>query len=85
MHEEAMLRDLRRKLVELAQANGATQLTRVTLWIGALSHSSEATVRERWTELVRGTPAEGAALQVVQSEDTSDRRAQSIVLMEVAI
>jgi hydrogenase nickel incorporation protein HypA/HybF len=83
MHEKAVLRDLLKKVDEVARANGFSRLTRVRLWVGALSHFSEATLREHWSDAVPGTVAEGAALDIEVSEDRTDPRAQGVVLLSV--
>ena len=85
MHEEALLKALRRELTELARAEGADRISRVALRIGALSHVTEAALRARWSETVRGTPAESARLEVALSEDLGDPRAASIVLVSVDV
>jgi hydrogenase nickel incorporation protein HypA/HybF len=85
MHEEAMLKDLRRKLVEVANQQGAERLARVRLWVGALSHVSEEQLRRQWSRVVDGTPAQSAALEVSTSTDLDDPRAQGLVLMSIDV
>jgi hydrogenase nickel incorporation protein HypA/HybF len=83
MHEEAVLHDLLRKVDEVARANGASRITRVQLWVGALSHFSESSLRARWNLAVPGTVAEGARLELEVSDDRSDPRAQGVVLVSL--
>ncbi|MGA7861697.1 MAG: hydrogenase maturation nickel metallochaperone HypA [Thermoplasmata archaeon] len=85
MHEEAMLQDLRRKLVEVAGREGAPRVARVRLWVGALSHVSEEQLRRQWPRVVEGTPAQSAALDVTASRDLEDPRAQGLVLMSIDV
>lgn len=85
MHEEALFRDLRRRLEAVAAEQRVTRIRAVSIWVGALSHVTEASVRARWDETVRGSPAEGARLSVEVSEDPSDPRAQGVVLRDVAV
>ncbi len=85
MHEEALVRDLHRKLRELSDAAGSASITRVRLRIGALSHLSEGSVRERWAEIVRGTGAAGAQLEIELSRDPDDPRADGLVLVDVGV
>ena len=85
MHEEALIRDLRAKIVEVARANGADRVSRVALWVGALSHLDEAHLREDWPRIVQGTPAEGAVLEVQSSSDPQDPRAQAVVLASLTV
>lgn len=83
MHEEALFRDLRRQLDEVARRERAARVRRVAIWIGALSHVRERTLRERWATLVQGSAAEGARLEVEVSPDPNDPRAADVVLREL--
>jgi Zn finger protein HypA/HybF involved in hydrogenase expression len=85
MHEEALLADLRRKIEELARANGGARIVRVHLWVGALSHFTEAHLRQDWPRVVQGTAAETAELEVETSEDPHDPRAQRVVLTSLGL
>jgi hydrogenase nickel incorporation protein HypA/HybF len=85
MHEEALLRDLRRKLVEIARREHVERISRVALWVGALAHVSEETLRTRWDGTVEGTPAEHAGLEIQFSSDLDDPRAQGIVITHVDV
>ncbi len=85
MHEEALLRDLRRKLVDIAQREHVERISRVALWVGALAHVPEETLRSRWAGTVEGTPAEGARLEIQLSSDLTDPRAQGIVITHVDV
>lgn len=85
MHEEAMLQDLRRKLIEVADKEGVLQVARVRLWVGALSHVSEEQLRRQWPRVVEGTAAQNAALEVTASRDLEDPRAQGLVLLSIAV
>ncbi|MCI4372039.1 MAG: hydrogenase maturation nickel metallochaperone HypA [Thermoplasmata archaeon] len=85
MHEEALLRDLRRKLQEVARVEGDLPIRRVRLWVGALAHVTPTALRLRWPEVVAGTPAEGGRLEIDVSEDTADPDAQGIRLVELTV
>ncbi len=85
MHEEALFKDLRRKFGEIAAAQGAKCIVRVTLWVGALSHLTEDHLKEDWARVVEGTAAEGAALEITVSNDLNDPKAQSVVLVSVGV
>lgn len=85
MHESVLLADLRREIDAVALREGVRSLTGVTLWLGALSHVDERTLRERWPELVRGSAAEGAHLTIEVSPDLDDPRARGVVLRSVAV
>jgi hydrogenase nickel incorporation protein HypA/HybF len=85
MHEQAMYRDLLRKVTEVAQDERAGRVTRVRLWVGALSHLTEPQLLAQWPEVTRGTVAEGATLEVQVSSDPDDPRAQSVVLTSLDV
>lgn len=85
MHEEALFKDLRRKIGEIAATQGVRRIERVTLWVGALSHLTEAHLREDWPRVVEGTAAEHCTLEVKVSNDLNDPRAQSVVLESVGV
>ena len=85
MHEEALLRDLRRELDEIARREGVERITRVRLRVGALCHVSPETLRDRWAALVAGSPARDATLEIETSQDTRDLRAQDVVLADVVV
>ncbi|MGA8664300.1 MAG: hydrogenase maturation nickel metallochaperone HypA [Thermoplasmata archaeon] len=85
MHEETLLRDLRRKVEEIGRREGGVPIRRVRVWVGALSHVRPSTLEERWPEVVDGTPAEGSRLEVEVSDDLSDPMAQGIRLVELTV
>jgi hydrogenase nickel incorporation protein HypA/HybF len=85
MHEEALLRDLRRKLVELSSRDRGVSIRRVRLWVGALAHVSPEALRRRWSEVVDGTPAGSAELDLVISDDPAHPDAQGIRLVEIGV
>jgi hydrogenase nickel incorporation protein HypA/HybF len=83
MHEEALLRDLIGKVEEVARGDPHSRVTRVRLWVGALSHFSEPALRNRWMTATRGTLAEGSHLEVTVSADPHHPRANGIILETV--
>lgn len=83
MHEEALLRDLRRALAELAAGERPARIVRARVWLGALSHVSEARLRDAWGDIVRGGPADGCAVEVERSSDPEDPLASAVVLRAV--
>ncbi len=83
MHEEALLRDLRRALGELAVGERPARIVRARVWLGALSHVSESRLRDAWEGLVRGGPADGCAVEVETSSDPADPLASAVVLRAV--
>jgi len=85
MHEQAMYRDLLRKIEEVSAAERVHRITRIRLWVGALSHLTEDRLREQWPHETRGTVAEGARLEVEVSADPGDPRAQGVVLTSIDV
>ena len=83
MHEEALLRDLMRKIEEIARANGSVRVRRVRVWIGALSHLSEQQLCRGWSDRTQGTVAEGSVVEVELSHDRTDPRAMGVVLKSI--
>lgn len=83
MHETGIVRDLVARLLEASRQAGAERVSGVSVWLGALSQFSPEHFREHFDDEARGTPAEGAALHIVASEDVSDPNAQHVVLQSV--
>ena len=85
MHEEALLRDLLRKIGEVARREGAGRVTGLTVRVGALAHLTDAQFLARFPEAARGSVAEGARIRIEHASDLSDPRAQGIVLVSVQV
>jgi hydrogenase nickel incorporation protein HypA/HybF len=85
MHEEALFRDLRRELLRVLRPEGGRPVLRVRIWVGALTHVTESRLAEAWPRIVEGTPASGARLEVLTSEDPRDPLAGSVVLRSFTV
>jgi len=85
MHEEAMLRDLVRKAEEVARREPAGRVTRVRIWVGALSHLAGPELEARWAHAVHGTALEGARVDIEVSSDRADPKAESVVLRSLDV
>lgn len=83
MHEEALLRDLRRKVDELSRSHGGARVVRARVALGALSHLDEPRLRELWARAMAGGPADGATLEVDPPGRVDEPGAASIVLRSV--
>ena len=77
--------DLLHKIEALARENGGTRVDGVEVWLGALSHISAAHFREHFERETAGTPAAGAELSLVVSDDPGHPQAQDIVLRSVSL
>mgnify|MGYP006353591329 CR=1 FL=1 len=50
MHEQALMNDLLRKILAVAEAEGGAPVVRVTVWLGALSHFTPDHFREHFVD-----------------------------------
>jgi hydrogenase nickel incorporation protein HypA/HybF len=75
MHETALVRDIVRRINELAGATNARRVTGAKVWLGALSHLSAEHFREHFAIEARNTLAAGAVLDIEASEDPDDPHA----------
>ena len=85
MHEHSLMQDLFKKIQTIAHTSQATQVTKVTIQLGALSHISPEHFREHFDEMRANSLAENAALIVTQSTDIHAPDAQDIKLLSVEI
>lgn len=85
MHEASLIADLMHRIDEVAQAEGARRVVGVSVWLGALSHMSEAHFVEHFEHAAAGTIAEGARLDIRLSADTGHPNAQSLMLESVEV
>ena len=85
MHEQAVMRDLLGRILELARAEGASKVTMVQVRLGALSHFTPEHFREHFADTTRGTAAEGAVVEAELSTDSTDPRAGGVVLQGVEL
>ena len=65
MHEKALMDDLLTKIEAVSDAEGGARVTRVTVWLGALSHFTPEHFREHFEDASRGTAAAGVVLESV--------------------
>ena len=61
------------------------RVTRITVWLGALSHFTPEHFREHFDDAARGTLAEGAEVDATLDDDISDPRAPGVVLESVVV
>lgn len=83
MHETALVRDIVRRIDDLAHATNARRVTGAKVWLGALSHLSAEHFREHFAVEARDTLAAGAVLDIEVSEDPDDPHAQHVRLQSV--
>jgi len=83
MHETALVRDIIRRIDEIARATNARRVIGAKVWLGALSHLSPDHFRDHFTMDSRNTPASGAVLEIEVSKDLDDPHAQHVRLESV--
>ena len=85
MHETALIADLRRKLTELAGAHPDARIVGVTVSVGALAHISGPMLAARWPEILDGTGASGARLELLEGPPAGGPGAEEIRLVAVRL
>lgn len=85
MHETALVRDIVRRIDELARATNARRVTGAKIWLGALSHLSAEHFREHFAIEARDTLAAGAVLDIEVSGDPNDPHALNARLENVEL
>ena len=74
--------DTVRTVVDVAHENGGVRVVRVTVRLGVGSQLTPQRFAEEFAAAARGTPAEGAAVEVVGGEDP---QAVGIVVQSVEV
>ena len=85
MHEHALMKSLMRQVNEIAAAEGARKVVKVSVWLGALSHMSPQHFGHHFEDAAAGSLAEGAEIDCVASDDIHDPRALDVVLKGVEV
>ena len=83
MHETALVRDVVRRIDDLARATSARRVTGAKVWLGALSHLAAEHFHTHFAIEARDTLAAGAILDIEVSEDPDDPHAQDVRLESV--
>jgi len=83
MHEFSLMKDLMGKITAVAEDQNARRVTRVEVWLGALSHMSGEHFTEHFEHSARGTLAEGARLDIQTSTDLADPQAADVRLLSI--
>jgi len=85
MHEHALMKGLMRQVKDVAAAENARKVVRISVWLGALSHMSAEHFGHHFEEAAAGSLAEGAELECVASDDMHDPRAMDVVLQAIEV
>ena len=83
MHETALVRDVVRRIEDLARSTGARQVSGAKVWLGALSHLSAEHFREHFAIEAQGSIAAGATLAIEVSDDLDHPHAPHVLLESV--
>lgn len=85
MHERALMDDLVRKVLAVAEAERAARVVRIRVRLGALSHFTPEHFREHWVDASSGTLAEGAEVDATLDTELAGEAAQGVVLESVEV
>jgi hydrogenase nickel incorporation protein HypA/HybF len=83
MHETALVRDVVRRIEDLAHATGARRVIGVRVWVGALSHLSAEHFREHYAIEAQDSVAASATLSIEVSSDLGHPHAQHVRLESI--
>jgi len=79
------MRDVMRKIEQVAAEQGADCVSHVTVRLGALSHFTPEHFHEHFVDASRGTIAEGATVDAVVDVDVAADRARDVVIESVEV
>lgn len=85
MHEMSLMNGLMNKIYETAQNEQACRVSKVSVWLGALSHMSADHFREHFEVSSKGGIAEHAELDIEVSDDEFHPQAQDILLLSIDV
>jgi hydrogenase nickel incorporation protein HypA/HybF len=85
VHEQSLIEALVRQLEGVAAAEGATRITAVRVWCGALSHFAPNHFREHFERAAAGTVAADAEVAVEISDDVAHPDATGVRVLSVDV
>lgn len=85
MHEQSLMDALLKKILQLAQQEQATKVTKVCVKLGALSQLDEAHFKEHFDISAKGTIAEDALILAEMDLDINDPNANFVVLKSIDV
>jgi hydrogenase nickel incorporation protein HypA/HybF len=85
VHEKALIDDVMRRILAVAEEEGAVRVTGVRARLGALSHFTPEHFREHFERASRGTVAEGARVDATVEADPAHPHAQGVVIESVEV
>lgn len=85
MHEKALIDDLVRKVLAVAEAERAARIVRIRVRLGVFSHFTPEHFREHWMDASHGTLAEGSDVDATVDAGLEGDAAQGVVLESVEV
>jgi len=85
MHEAGVLKDIIKKVVEIANKENSGDIKSLTIRLGALSHFTPEHFREHFSHDSRGTIVESVLLHISQATDQSDPLAHEVILESIEL
>jgi hydrogenase nickel incorporation protein HypA/HybF len=85
VHERGLMRDVIRRVEDVAAAEGSARVTRIAVRLGALSHFTADHFREHFEDAARGTVAESAIVDAVVEDDVANACAREVLLESIEL
>jgi len=85
VHEQALMRDLLRKIADVSAAEGGGRIVALRVVLGPLSHFTPERFREHFADAARGSCAEGAVVDAVVAPGRDGVEAAGVLLESVEI
>ncbi len=85
MHEQSLMADLMRKILNISAENNGSKVASIQIKLGALAHISPEHFMEHFNESAKGTVAEGARVDIEVGTETTDPHAQDIRLQSLEL
>jgi Zn finger protein HypA/HybF involved in hydrogenase expression len=85
MHEKSVVDRLIQKIIDLAKEKKASQVVNVKVKLGALSQFSVQHFKGHFYIAAKGTIAESAEIEAIESQDIHDPNASSVVLTSIDV
>lgn len=83
MHEASLINDFMKRLQQLAVNEQTGNITRIHVWLGALSQMSASHFTDHFRLAAKGSAAEHAILDITLSDNIEHPDAQHIILESV--
>ncbi len=85
MHEHSLIKNLIKKIEDIAKKNNARNVTSIKIKLGALCHTTPEHFHGHFDPLAAGTIAEGATVDFIVSTDINDPHAEEIILDSIEV